>query len=323
MTGLGRLTRIELRDIWTSEAQDFTPWLADETNLPLLSDTLGIELELEAVERNVGPFRADILCKDTVNGKWVLIENQLERSDHTHLGQLMTYAAGLDAVTIVWIAARIAEEHRAAIDWLNEITETEVRFFALEVELWKIADSPAAPKFNVVCKPNDWSRDTARARKAIAEGELTPARQQLLDYWTAFEAALPDHSRRVRPVKPLAQNWIVHGLGKSGLTLNTTWNRRDNWIRAEVYLTGRHADAHFRALLAQRAAIEAELGQPLTWYDLPASDRRIWLERSYPDVTDPAGWPQQHLWLATGLDNLHRVFHDRVIALSPDQAGPA
>ncbi|MCA3441408.1 MAG: DUF4268 domain-containing protein, partial [Rhodobacter sp.] len=152
MSELGRLKKVDLRDIWQSEAMDFTPWLARVDNLALLGETLSIDLELEAVERNVGPFRADILCKDIQNGSWVLVENQLERTDHTHLGQLITYAAGLDAVTIVWIAAKIAEEHRAACDWLNQITTENVRFFALEVELWRISDSPAAPKFNVVSK---------------------------------------------------------------------------------------------------------------------------------------------------------------------------
>ncbi|HHB81248.1 MAG TPA: DUF4268 domain-containing protein, partial [Aliiroseovarius sp.] len=173
MTALGRLQKVDLRDTWRTEDRDFTPWLAEEQNLTLLGDTLGIDLELEAVEQNVGPFRADILCKDTLSDRWVLVENQLERTDHTHLGQLMTYAAGLDAVTIVWIAARAADEHRAAMDWLNEITDSEVRFFLLEVELWKIGDSPAAPKFNVVAKPSDWSRVASGAKKAIAQRELT------------------------------------------------------------------------------------------------------------------------------------------------------
>ena len=316
MTTLGRLTRIDLRNIWQSEAQDFTPWLAQEENLTLLGEILGIELELEAVEQNVGPFRADILCKDTLSDKWVLIENQLERTDHTHLGQLITYAAGLDAVTIVWIAARIAEEHRAAVDWLNEITHSDVRFFVLEVELWKIGESPAAPKFNVACQPNDWSRSTSGARRVIEADNLTPARQELIEYWTAFEAALPGIAPRLRAVKPLAQNWMVHGLGKSGVTLNTTWNRRNGWVRAEVYLTGPHADARFQALRSQRDAIEAELGSALVWYDAAASDRRIWLEQGFADVTARPGWPAQHEWLARSLDKLHRVFHDRVKALA-------
>jgi hypothetical protein len=146
---LGRLTRVDLRNIWTSESSDFTPWLAREENLTVLGEALSIDLELEAQEKAVGPFRADILCKDIGTGAWVLVENQLERTDHSHLGQLLTYASGLEAVTIVWIAARFTEEHRSTLDWLNKITDESFRFFGLEVELWRIGDSPAAPKFKL------------------------------------------------------------------------------------------------------------------------------------------------------------------------------
>ena len=125
------------------------PWLAREENLALLGETLGLELELEAVEQGVGPFRADIVCRDTVSNSRVLVENQLQGTDHRHLGQIFTYAAGLDAVTVVWIAARFTDEHRAALDWLNEITDQRVNFFGLEIELWRIGGSPLAPKFNV------------------------------------------------------------------------------------------------------------------------------------------------------------------------------
>lgn len=171
---LGRLTPVELRNIWSSEASDFTPWLAREENLSILGEVLGVDLELEAQEQAVGPFRADILCKKIGSGTWVLIENQLERSDHLHLVQLLTYASGLDAVTIVWIAATFTEEHRSTLDWLNRITDESFRFFGLEVELWRIGESPAAPKFNIVSKPNNWSRSVAQAARAIDDSKLSP-----------------------------------------------------------------------------------------------------------------------------------------------------
>lgn len=126
MKPLGRLEKVDLRIVWTHEANHFTPWLAQENNLALLGDTIGLDLELSSREQSVGPYRADIVCKDTITDSWVLIENQLERTDHTHLGQLLTYAAGLDAVTIVWIAPRITDEHRAALDWLNEVTDERI-----------------------------------------------------------------------------------------------------------------------------------------------------------------------------------------------------
>src|SRR5438128_1646495 len=132
MPALGRLKPIELREAWPNESTAFTPWLAQTENLALLADAVGMELELEGQEQRVGPFRADILCKDTGTNQWVLIENQIEPTDHCHLGQLLTYAAGLQAVTIVWVAKTIREEHRAALDWLNKITGDQFNFFGLE-----------------------------------------------------------------------------------------------------------------------------------------------------------------------------------------------
>ena len=160
---LGRLVRVNLRQVWVSEPADFTPWLAREENLKLLADSVGMDLVLEAEETDVGPFRADILCKNTLDNSWVLIENQLERTDHCHLGQLITYAAGLEAVTIIWVAERFTEEHRAALDWLNERTKEHIDFFGLEVELWRIGDSRIAPKFNIISKPNDWTQQVQNA----------------------------------------------------------------------------------------------------------------------------------------------------------------
>ena len=144
MNQMGHLEKVDLRDIWKTEAGDFTPWLGTAENIQLLGDTVRLDLEVEAQEKQVGPFRADILCKDTASGAWVLIENQLERTDHNHLGQLMTYTAGLNAVTIIWIADRFTDEHRAAMDWLNEITAEDFVFLGIEVELWKTGDSNVA-----------------------------------------------------------------------------------------------------------------------------------------------------------------------------------
>jgi hypothetical protein len=135
VTQLGRLQRIgDLRTTWPDEARDFTPWLAQEENLQLLAEFLGLGpegLELESVEKFVGPYRADILCRDTTSGDWVLIENQLERTDHNHLGQLVVYAAGLEAKTIVWVSKQVLPEHKAAMEWLNGISDGGPKFFAL------------------------------------------------------------------------------------------------------------------------------------------------------------------------------------------------
>jgi hypothetical protein len=322
MTGypIGRLTRVELREIWTREATDFTPWLAREENLAVLAETLGIDLELEAQEKAVGPFRADILCKDIDTNAWVLIENQLECTDHGHLGQLLTYASGLQAVTIIWIAARFTEEHRATLDWLNKITDESFRFFGLEVELWRIGDSPAAPKFNIVSKPNDWSRSVAQAARAIDDAELSKTRITQRSYWGGLHLAL-DRARG--PVlgnrKPQPQSWMSYSIGRSGFNLGTVMNRPKKQIRAELYIRGDNAKSLFGLLSQQKEKIEQELGYPLDWEELPSrQDSRISVYLNNVDPEDEADWPRQHEWLAVRLNEMHRVFASRVRTLNGD-----
>ncbi len=314
MAELGRLERVGLRDVWASEAVHFTPWLAREENLSQLADALSLELELEAQEKEVGPFRADILCKDVANNAWVLIENQLERTDHTHLGQLLTYASGLDAVTIVWVAARFTEEHRSTLDWLNKITDESFRFFGLEVELWRIGDSPVAPKFNIVSKPNNWSRAVAQAARAIDDGALSETRLRQRDYWTAFQGALNAlkgplaGNRKAQP-----QSWMSYPIGRAGFMLSAVMIRPKRQVRAEVYISNEHAKAYFHLLALQRAAIEAELGYELEWDELPGGrDTRISITRPNSDPDVQSSWPVQHEWMARRLIELHRAFSTRI-----------
>ena len=310
---LGRLQKVDLREAWSSECADFTPWLAQEENLKLLGETVGIELELESQEKNVGPFRADILCKDTVTDNWVLIENQLERTDHTHLGQLLTYAAGLNAVTVIWIAAQFTEEHRAAMDWLNERTDEKIHLFGLEVELWRIGDSPIAPKFNIVSQPNDWSRIVQKA--AEASGELSEVKTLQLRFWTAFKEYMESKGSFVRCQKPSPQHWMNHAIGRSGVHLASiisTWdsetNSRDPETRAELYMDGANAKLEFAALEKQKDAIEKSLGFSLMWHNPEKKAAcRIYTRQSADFLNDQL-WPQQFEWLRQRLETMHKVF---------------
>ena len=155
---LGRLEPVAVREVWPNEESDFTPWLAEPENLGVLADALGMSLEFVAREEKVGPYSADILCRDPNDQTKVVVENQLGQTDHDHLGKLLTYAAHFNARVLVWVARTFTDQHRAALDWLNEVSETSTRFFGLEIELWRIGDSVPAPKFNVVARPNDWTR---------------------------------------------------------------------------------------------------------------------------------------------------------------------
>jgi len=323
MSNLGRLEKVELRDIWKSEDRDFTPWLAGEDNMAVLSEALGMDLEVEAQEQNVGPFRADILCKDTHDSSWVLIENQLERTDHTHLGQLLTYAAGLEAVTIVWVASRFTDEHRAALDWPNDHTDDKLRFFGLEVELWKIGESMAAPKFNIVSKPNEWSRSVSRASARIESEAVTEFKQMQLEYWTEFKEALNGH-KTLRSRKPYPQHWYDFSIGRSGMHLTTTINSRDNQLTAEVYLADENAKAFFHLLQPHKEAIEEKLGFQLTWDELP--DRkacRIYRVKENVDVTDRTTWQGNRDWQINSLSKIYDVFKPHLMRINPEKWSPS
>lgn len=326
-TELGRLDRVDLRAVWHSEAGDFTPWLAQEENLKLLGDAIGLDLELEAQEKGVGSFRADILCKDMATGHWVLVENQLERTDHGHLGQLITYAAGLQAVTVVWVANPFIEEHRAALDWLNAITNEEFNFFGLEVELWRIGGSQPAPKFNVVCKPNDWTRAVGVAVRNVDGGELSGVRLLQLEYWAALRDELVRHGGPIRPRKPLPQAWADFAVGRTGFSLNAFTNTKQPSIGVGLYIWDTPDNkAAFHKLREHRDSIERELGTQLEWQELPdAKSSMVQLIRQGADPARREQWPEQHKWLCEQLAAFHSAFAPRVRALDfgPNEPAPA
>ncbi len=299
MAEFGRLERVALREYWAHEALNFTPWLAREENIALLADTIGLELEVEAQEQPVGPFSADILCKETASDHWVLIENQIARTDHTHLGQLLTYAAGLDAVTIIWIAERFTDEHRAALNWLNQITGEQFRFFGLEIELWKIGDSPVAPKFNLISKPNNWSKAVATGTRSIQDAPLTSVKQLQLAYWTAFREYMLSLNNGIQPQKAAPQHWMNISIGVSPSYIAVTVNSEKKLIGLALLIGGANRVAVFRRLLEEKAAVEAEIGTVLTWRETPEHrESKITLDRPSSDFTNRTNWPALHAWHA-------------------------
>jgi len=174
----GKIEKVNLRDVWENEERDFTPWLAQEANLQMLGETLQMTLVPVSIEQEVGfSFRADILARNVLNEQLVLIENQLAKADHMHLGQIITYASGLHVNMLVWIAETFTSEHLSAIDWLNGMTNERLSFFAVEIELWKIGDSLIAPKFNVVAKPNKWLRKVEIAVRTINASSSSDSRR--------------------------------------------------------------------------------------------------------------------------------------------------
>lgn len=312
---MGRLESVDLNEAWETEDGDFTPWLAEEENIALLGDAIGIDLEVEAQEMRVGLFRADIVCLDTasLDNHRVLIENQLYRTDHTHLGQLMTYAAGLDAVTIVWIARQFTDEHRASLDWLNKITDEEIRFFGIEVELWRIGDSAPAPKFNIVSKPNDWTKSASIERRQSVSN-YTPTQLLQIEYWRALQDLMQQRQGKVKPRKGYPQSFQVFAIGRDRCMLMATVNLKENRIAVELLLEGDNSKKHFALLLKDKDEIELELDRTIEWSDKPGQ-KQCSIGKSVRencDLTNRDNWPDYLNWMCEELENLYSVFAPRI-----------
>ena len=306
----GRLTDLPWRDAWKHEALDFTPWLAE--NIEHLSEVIGVPLELTGTEVAVESFSADILARNPMDDTVVLIENQLETTDHSHLGQIITYAAGLEAKTCIWVAAKFHEEHRAAIDWLNEITGDGHQFFALEIELWRIGDSLSAPKFNIVAQPNDWKRDVGRAAKNAQSANLSKTKKLQLEFWTALHERLADHPT-IRCQKPQAQHWMTYSIGRSGMHLGTIINTRENRVGVELYLGDANANSYFEQLEEDKTAIHDVLGFELEWMDLPTRRAcRLVVFKSMNDFSAESSWPELQTWMISSLEKMRGCFGPRV-----------
>jgi len=316
---LERLKKIDLRKAWKSEDQEFTPWLANEENLELLGDTIGIELELVAQEKDVGPFRADILCKNTENESYVLIENQIEKTDHKHLGQLLTYASGLEAVTIIWIASKFTEEHRKSLDWLNEITDKRFKFFGLEIELFQIGDSPYAPRFNVISMPNNWGKSVSQAAKSISEGIESETKALQYKYWQQLVDFIKESGSKLKPQDPRPRHWQTFAIGRSSFHIAALLNTRDNKIAVELCITNReHAKAFFKLLELEKAEIESEVGSALEWRENPdKTSSKILLFNDF-DLSKQDKWGEQHKWFKENIEKFDKIFRKRVKKLNAE-----
>lgn len=283
---LGRLITVPLREVWAHEAHDFTPWMLANANV--LGDVLGMDLDLSHAEHPVGGFSLDLIGLDTATGERVIVENQLQVSDHGHLGQLLTYASGTEATNIVWVASSFRDEHRAALDWLNARTDENTRFFAVEVSAVRIGSSPPAPLLRLVAAPNDWNK---LVKKSTYQGGERAG--LYLEFWGIFLARLhADRPSWTRATKPTNANWITLPSGTSGVLFGT--NFRPMGLCSEIYYGGPSAEtnaARFQALMSHKADVEAMFGAELEWDDRPGVSVVAWrpTELNHPSRTVPHG----------------------------------
>lgn len=309
MKKLGRLEKVELRDYWADEAKDFTPWLAKEENIDELSNTIGIDIEVEDTEVFVGNYRADIVGRDISNNQKVVIENQLEKSNHEHLGKIITYASGIGATTIIWICNSITDEHRQSIDWLNENTIEDIKFFAIEIELWKIGDSEPAPRFNIICRPNEWVKTTKD--KSMSK-ELSVTKSLQLEYWNYLRDYFNQKTTFLSLRTPRAQHWYSIAVGKSKFNISLTVNTVHNRLGCELYMRGEKAKDNFSQLKNDKQSIENEIGTSLDWQELPdGQDSRIIIYRD-GDINNKDSWDETCEWFKKYAELFHKTFNDRI-----------
>lgn len=287
---LGRIETVPIREAWPHEALDFTKWLAREENLALLGKACSIDLEPIETESSVGAFSVDILAQEAGTGRKVIVENQFKDTDHDHLGKVITYAAGEAAEIIIWVVERAREEHRHAVEWLNSHTDDECSFFLVEIEVWRIGDSPMAPRFNVVESPNEW----ARAEKS--KSDLSGMKRLQLEYWQTFRENAPGNtsfSSVMHPPRADSGNATQYSIGSSRYYLSALIDIKRRRIGVDLYIPN---DKEFgQVVFSRQKELEDAVGVPGQRFDAKkACGIRFYLEDR--DVTDREEWPSFIEW---------------------------
>lgn len=309
MKPMGVLQKVDLREYWKDEARDFTPWLAQDENLQLLSNTIDLELELKGTEVFIGNYKADIVAEDLNSSYKVIIENQLEKTNHDHLGKIITYASGIEANIVIWISSKLTDEHRKAIDWLNEISDEDHAFFAIEMELWRINDSIPAPQFSVHCSPNDWAK---LAKTPTRRKMLTETKELQLAFWNGLKEYMEEKGTILNLRKPRPQHWYPMAVGRSNFYISLTVNTRQSRLGCELYIKGEEAYNAFSQLSEKKDYIESEIGESLDWQELPeGQDCRIIL---YTDgnIQSESQWDQYHQWFKERAEKFYTIFSKQI-----------
>lgn len=292
---LGRLKTVAPRTVWPHEAQNFTPWVL--ANVDVLNDLLGMELELEVAEHPVGGFSLDLLGRDLSDESVVIVENQLEQSDHMHLGQILTYAAGTSPKTIVWISTGFRPEHRAALDWLNEHTDPDTRFFGIEIEVVQIGDSIPAPNFKLVAQPNDWGK---QVKAATGAGAMTERSKLYWEFWEKFlNRVQTEHPGWTNAKTPTREGWFQLPTGMSGVAYETAFAQQG--LRVQLYFSSPDAatnESRFHALRTAKEQFEQALGQVAEWDDKPGRKAAaVYVQSEFKSVLSVDEWPAMLDWV--------------------------
>lgn len=294
---LGKLEKIELREVWRHEALDFTRWLARKENIVLLSKEIGIDIEVIETEMSVGRYNVDIYARDTESNKKIVIENQLENTNHDHLGKMLVYAAGLDADIAIWIVKDVNEEHRQAVEWLNDNSFEKINIFLVKVELWQIDNSPIAPKFQVICEPNNW----AKVLKQQSKENVSDLELKQMEYWQGFVDYAKSKDKTYISQRPSIYNWYVIRIGSSDYKIKLVHSVNSDMIRCQLEIFN---DEIYKKLEQYRTEIDNKING-LEWEYL--EDRKVNRISCNNSSKDNAS---SYVWLLDMVDRFKEVFLD-------------
>lgn len=257
---LGKLEEIDIRKVWAHEQYDFSDWLSKEDNIQQLGNTLNLSLTDVETEKFVGSYRCDIICKDEITGKNVLIENQLEPTNHDHLGKIITYASGLDASVIIWIVESAKEEHSSAIEWLNKHTDDDVSFFLIEVHAYTIEGSKPAPYFKIIQQPNDFVKQVKNITKNT---ELNDSQNSRLEFWNRFNDVLEKNGKPFNKRKATTDHWYSVAVGSSQCHISIDLVNREHKIRISMWIPDNKS--LYDTFYSNKDSIEKEIGHSINW----------------------------------------------------------
>lgn len=302
----------DVREYWVHEAREFTPWLANQIRAEQVSElenALGLDLEVIQEEKSVGRYSVDILAEVVDDNRKVIIENQLDPSDHDHLGKSLAYASGIDADIIVWIAPQFYDEHRDAIQWLNQNSRESVDLFAIRLEVWRIGESEPAVRLNPIAEPSEWREKAQRS-----DEELSDMKELQEEFWTQFRDRIKEHDTQLSARKPNPQHWYSNPIGKSGLHLSFILNSRENEIRSELIIKD-DAEAYWK-LAEDREEIKAQLDRELTWMEPEETradkERSRLVFRKDANIEDTDRWDEYQEWFIECGELFHEHFYDRI-----------
>jgi hypothetical protein len=297
---LGSLEELDPRELWKNEEKDFTPWIAD--NCQQLSKVLGIPFAVEQTEKRVGAYELDIFGRVEGSDAPVIIENQLGETDHKHLGQVITYAAGLEAAVVVWIAAKVTDEHKTAIEWLNRNTRDSISFYLVRPEILRIDQSKPAIRFNLEAGPSE----TKRALQEVVDREDAPRHEFRRKFWADLLTFLTQKGHSwAEGRRTTKEGWISSAVGKSGVGVNVSMALGSR-MRVEIYFSNDREKKLYRVFESKKAEIERLFAdEQMSWEPLEdAAASRIAVYRPYdkeevsddtPQRTELFGWIEKNM----------------------------